>query len=31
MITREMIENGFKTGKISIEEEYGGCMGTWIL
>lgn len=27
MITREMIENGFKTGKISIEEEYGGCMG----
>lgn len=27
MITREMIENGFKTGKISIEEEYGGCIG----
>lgn len=27
MITREMIENGFKTGRISIEEEYGGCMG----
>ncbi len=27
MITREMIKNGFKTGRISIEEEYGGCMG----
>lgn len=26
MITREMIENGFKTGRISIENEYAGCM-----
>lgn len=27
MITREMIRNGFETGIISIEEEYGGCLG----
>lgn len=27
MITREMLRNGFETGIISIEEEYGGCLG----
>ena len=27
MITRELVENGFETGIISIEEEYGGCLG----
>lgn len=27
MITRDMIKNGFENGTISIEEEYGGCLG----
>ena len=27
MITRELVENGFETGIISIEEEYGDCLG----
>ena len=27
MITRKMIENGFKNGKITIEDSYGGCLG----
>ena len=27
MITKEMIENGFKTKCISIEYEYAGCIG----
>lgn len=26
-ISREMIENGFKTGIISIEESFAGCLG----
>ena len=27
MITRNMIKNGLENGIISIEEEYGGCIG----
>lgn len=27
MITRKMIENGFKNGKITIEDSYDGCLG----
>ena len=27
MITKEMIKNGFETGKVSVETEYAGCMG----
>lgn len=27
MITRDMIKNGFENGTISIEEEYGRCLG----
>lgn len=27
MITREMIKKGFENGIISIEDDYGGCMG----
>ena len=26
MITREMIQNGFDNGSISIEDEFGGCI-----
>ena len=26
MITREMIQNGFGNGSISIEDEFGGCI-----
>ena len=26
-VTRDMIENGFKTGTVSVEEEFGGCLG----
>lgn len=27
MITREMIQKGFQTGSISIEDELAGCIG----
>lgn len=27
IITREMIKNGFNTGKISITENFSGCIG----
>ena len=27
MISKEMIKNGFKTGKMSIEDEFEGCIG----
>ena len=27
MITKEMIRNGFKENLISLENEYGGCIG----
>ena len=27
MITKKMIKNGFKNKRISIENEYGGCIG----
>lgn len=29
MITRKMIENGFRTGRISIVENYNGCDGIY--